>query len=578
MSGSAFAQSPLAGVVSGQANQRQSPPTDARAAPKRDNSNASKDEPPAQDNSKPSDCTSNPVVLATGEKWKSESDFTAGGLYGLSLSRTYRSQTTRVAMFGAKWLSDYDPPTLFSSGCYRHPDYGNLCIPQTFTLTRPDGVKFVYTRTSAFGGLEYRVGSADKTGYIRYDPYGDIRFTRDKLTYTFSQSGNLRQIRSVSGPGGYLLQYTYGSVAMQPIRVTNRGGQTLEFTWTGDKVTTIRDTAGNTWTYTYHPTSGMLEYVTAPGPNADVRRYHYEFAGDSTLLTGISINGTRYSIYDYFTDKRVKESGLVGGEARDTFTYVGNTTTVTSASGQPTSYTFASVGGELKPVNVSRAATTSCPTASSAATAYDANGYTDYELDWKGNRTEYTFDPAGRLLDVTTASGSPVALKTINTWNGSELATTTLQGASGTSYRRISYTYHPASAGLAGGLVASETWIDLVRNVTRWVTYAYTFHPNGAMASAVTTRSLPTGTAVTTVAYDMLGNVISVTNPRGHMATSSGYNGLGLPGRVTDINGVATDFTWHANGNLLAQSTLYPTGARTTTYSYNNGKRPANPS
>ena len=55
--------------------------------------------PPSQNNSnkekereKPCVSTSNPVVIATGEKHKAEQDFQAAGLYGLSLTRTYRSQ------------------------------------------------------------------------------------------------------------------------------------------------------------------------------------------------------------------------------------------------------------------------------------------------------------------------------------------------------------------------------------------------------------------------------------------------------------------------------------------------------
>lgn len=38
----------------------------------------------------------------------------------------------------------------------------------------------------------------------------------------------------------------------------------------------------------------------------------------------------------------------------------------------------------------------------------DANGWIAYTDDWKGIRTQYTCDAAGRLLDGTTAAGATV--------------------------------------------------------------------------------------------------------------------------------------------------------------------------
>ena len=42
------------------------------------------------------------VIIATGEKIKTEDDFDAGSDYGLSHSRTYRSFGAGGTMFGAK--------------------------------------------------------------------------------------------------------------------------------------------------------------------------------------------------------------------------------------------------------------------------------------------------------------------------------------------------------------------------------------------------------------------------------------------------------------------------------------------
>ncbi len=76
-----------------------------------------KEEPTASEDTKPAACTDNPVILATGEKWKTETDIVAAGLHGLPLSRTYRSFTTRPSLFGPKWLASVEPPTLTFNGC-----------------------------------------------------------------------------------------------------------------------------------------------------------------------------------------------------------------------------------------------------------------------------------------------------------------------------------------------------------------------------------------------------------------------------------------------------------------------------
>ncbi|WP_143133263.1 DUF6531 domain-containing protein [Pseudoduganella namucuonensis] len=56
--------------------------------------------------------SSNPVVLATGEKHLSELDIPSGGEYGLGVHRTYRSIHASGSMFGAHWLASIDFPRL----------------------------------------------------------------------------------------------------------------------------------------------------------------------------------------------------------------------------------------------------------------------------------------------------------------------------------------------------------------------------------------------------------------------------------------------------------------------------------
>lgn len=365
----------------------------------------------------------------------------------------------------------------------------------------------------------------------------------------------------------------YSYVTGRVSRITNVAGKFIELGWgTNGRVATVKDASGNIWTYGYNG-GGMLTNVTSPttaGQTADMRTYHYENA-DPTLLTGISINGVRYSTYAYQADKRVLQSSLAGGEQSDTFAYGVDTTTVTSALGQPTTYTFATISGEKKLTAVSRSATGTCG-GSTAQNVYLPNGYPDYSLDWKGNRTQYNVDAAGRILSVTTASGTSDALTKTNVWNDSEIDHIDYAGQSGVAYYRVSYTYF--ASGNATGRVASVTEDDLKTGKQRKTSYGYTFNANGTIASRTYTEALAGSvTAVTTVTYDAFGNMATRTNALNQQESWTGYNGLGLPGSHTDINSVQTNYAYAPNGNLTSITEVLPTGPRVTTLAYNHNKQ-----
>ena len=505
-----------------------------------------------------------PVVIATGEKILPESDTRSAGTYGMTLDRTYRSVNASGYLFGPNWASSLDPHRVTKSAlpCV-NTDVG--CIPRDATVTFPDGAKYKYTIVTVDPGSYQSQGSA-ALGTLFYVPSsGSWSLTTGTRNIVFNSSG--RQLSSTDVLGATL---TYTWVGSRPSRVTNNVGKAFNFTWTSGLVTQVLDPAGNAWNYAYNA-NGMLSTVTSPGSSPDVRTYHYEDA-DPKLLTGVSINGLRYSTYSYFADKRVQASGLAGGEERDTFTYGTNSTTVTNAAGQPTTYNFVGSAGSLRVSSVSRAATSSCA-AAAASTVYDANGYVDYRLDWNGTKTDYTYDSSGRPTQVTTAAGTSLASTVAYTWVGINLTEAQYKGANGVAYAKAAYTYQPS--GLAAGKMQSETWTDLkTGGPTRTTTYGYTFHPNQALASTSASRTLPGGaTAMTTVSYDNLGNQVGITNALNQTTSWSNHTGLGLPQRSTDINGVVTDYAYDAKGNLFSSAQYLPSGTRFTSYAYNNNRQ-----
>ena len=255
----------------------------------------------------------------------------------------------------------------------------------------------------------YTVRGSVSAGTLSYDyDSGQAILLKGNQAYYYDlPSGKLSLVQA----GANTLIFTYNGPYGLLSSVSNLVGQSIQFNWSNGYMTSIVDSGGNTWTYGYSG-SGMLSSVVAPGASADTRSYLYENA-DATLLTGISINGSRYSTYSYDGAKRVAQVVHTGGEVSETFAYGVNQTTVTDARGQSTTYSFTPVNGALQISGVSRAGTSTCP-ATASSTAYDANGWVDYTYDWNGTKTDYTYDASGRMLQVTEGAGTAATLTTVH--------------------------------------------------------------------------------------------------------------------------------------------------------------------
>ncbi len=252
-----------------------------------------KSEPSSEDNSKTGPCSKNPVVLATGEKYLAQEDFTVGGYYGFDFTRTYRSRLRSGKFFGLSWKSSLDPMKVtWSSQQICEP--GGPCAPRDATLTETDGSVFKYTTDPGYIG-EYNVKFNTAKGMLYYN-FFNARWElwREDRRYFFNASGNLTSITDAGG--AVLLSYTYSG--SRPVTITNGAGATITLLWTSGLVTKVTDPAGKAWVYEYDG-NGQLSKVKSPGTPQDLRSYHYENTGDPTLLTGVSINGVRKTNYAY---------------------------------------------------------------------------------------------------------------------------------------------------------------------------------------------------------------------------------------------------------------------------------------
>ncbi|MGQ0698472.1 MAG: RHS repeat-associated core domain-containing protein [Panacagrimonas sp.] len=521
-------------------------------------------------------------MITTGNKILREPDFASAGQAGLRLTRTYNKAWTSSGLFGPNWPSTFDFKLSFtyasggavcsftpgSAACSPTPTSSNVA---EIKVMRGDGAGYTFVKDAANNRFVDTKPSPIAT--LTKEGSNWVLRTEERTVETFNSSGAPLSVKDESGVG-WNFEYEGANYLK---RVVHSSGQSVGLTWAGNMVDTVTDPSGAVYTYSYNG-AGRLSGVTYPESTGS-RTYHYEKTDMPQALTGVSIGGVRFSNYDYFADGRVKESGLVGGVEKSSFTYSAGYTTVTNAEGARLAYTYAADSmGRRKVTRVDRSGVTDCPNVA-ARTAYDTYGFVDYELDWKGNKTDYTYNAKGQLLDkisgIEDGSGYVYGESRTTTfgWNAAtnrlELVKTYgLYIAEPLTETRYTYAAgtDPVPGAIATILVYNRSPNGLTSQL-RQTNYTYTVHPNKLVATLVVDGPRTDVVDKTTFAYNTLGFLTSVADAAGNVTTYSEHNGLGLPGRITDANGTGTRLVYNARGQLTSK-TVELTDDQTTNYRY----------
>jgi RHS repeat-associated protein len=510
--------------------------------------------------------TGHPVIIADGNKVKREVDFAAKGIAAISLSRNYNhyNQYTGTHAFGPNWTSNFD--------------YSLVITPSAITAIRNDGSQSTYTL------------NADGT-YHNASPDADNWIVKNTANGTWSMiyvSGAVENYNAAGSvissfdPGGIGWTFTYNPSISNEIQVaTHTNGQTVHFTWQGGSIISATDPSGNTYTYAYNANQ-MLSSVTYPGTPAHTRTYFYENANDSTALTGIAVDGVRYSTYSYNNSQQAISSGLLDGSVNGTtFAYSGTAnnpiTTMTNAAGAITTETFALEQGQFKPTQITQSGVTNCPS-TMASTTYDANG-PSYSFDQRGLETKYTYSTNGLLTDLITgldpngvAAADPGGVQTreaVYQWDtNNRIKELTVYGA--TRSDEISdtiFSYYPTSSPAKNRLNTVTVTNKTAKgspNQVQTTTFTYQFYTSGMPSQMAV--SGPAGQITNN--YDAQGNLTSKVDALNNSVSYSGYNGLGLPATVTNANGFPVSYTYDARGNVTSVARTLDGTTSTISYAY----------
>lgn len=457
-----------------------------------------------------------PINTATGMFFEQLTDAQLVGTgKQVALERTYRSDSATTGLLGRGWATPFDTKLTIATS--------------TVTYQADDGAKFVFTQASD-GTYTAPAGSAAK-------------LVKGTSTYTITTPDHTKRTFSSTG---------------QLTSVVDNAGQGLTLTYTSGKLSSVKDAAGRTTSFTLN-TDGTVSKVSLP----DSTSVSYAYTGG--LLTSVTDPAGKVSAYAYDANKRLSSyTDPAGGKVSNTYDSTGRVSTQTDQNSKSTSFTWdgsreshttAPDGGVWSDIYSGNVLLESIdPYGKSVSYSYDRYLRPVEITDQRGNTTEMTYDSAGHML----TRSSPSSLGYSESWTydtaGNILSHTDGRG------NKTSYAYNTSNQ------LTSST--DPLSGKT-----SYTYTSLGALNTVTSPRG-----KVTTYGYDTAGNRTSVTTPLGEKSTFT-YDGAGRILSKTDPRGnisgadpaaYTTKYTYDGRG--LLSSATDPLG-HTTTYGYNGAEQ-----
>jgi RHS repeat-associated protein len=458
------------------------------------------------------------------------------GPFGVNWSHSYNARIQQVSSTSVQVIRA-DQKTLtftLTNGLWLStPDINSTLVPLT-------------DMSGTFAGWRYTTGADD--------------------VETYNATGALLSITTRAGLAQTLRYNAQGMLAS----VTDPSGvRSLTFAYdANNRVRSITDPASGAYTYTYDANNN-LQAVT--GPDGQTRTYFYEDATLPNALTGLQDeNGDRFATWAYDSQGRVMSSEHAGGADKVTVNYDNGMTRVTDALGATRSYTYVTQFG------VARTMTATKPgTEGGTATAswdYDANGNIKTYIDYRGHRTDFTYDLTRNLETQRIEAHRTPQERTITTeWHATfRLPTRLAEPLRITTY---DYDEQGTTCGARGALchltIQATTDTTGAQGFTAAPTgnprnWSYTYNSSGQVLTVDGPRTdVPD---ITTYMYDLQGNLSSRMDALGHTTTVPTYDTHGRPRRIVDPNGLATFLDYDQRGRMVSRLA----GGERTTYMYDS--------
>ncbi len=476
----------------------------------------------------------NPITIVNGNKYLQASDYQSGGYESISFDRFYNSleqyanssSPFRQPMLGVRWRTNWDNSLEFLSTIII---YARRSDGQEIQFSKSGGV---WILPGGYTDVPYRLREVG--GNFELIDYSDTVETYDstgKMISRVTKSGYTQT-----------LSYTNNKLTS----VSDSYGRSLTFTYNGNYLETVTAPDNQVYTYAYQPLNSygpepkILLSVTYPDATpsnpADNPKitYLYEDAGFPQAVTGIvDEKGNRLATYGYNSDGRAVLTTHAGDADRHSIVYhADGRRTVTNPLGKETIYHYSTVQNAPKVTLVEGVANGTCEAANQSY-SYSSNGFLSSKLDWKGNRTNYTYNNRGLQESRTEAFGTPLVRTITTQWHPTFRLPTQITAPGKTT----AFSYN------ASGLLLTRTETDTTANVTPYSTngqqriWTYTYTPQGQVHTVNGPRTNVND--VTTYDYNAQGNLIRVTNALNHQVNITQFDANGLPLALVDANNAA---------------------------------------
>ena len=525
--------------------------------------------------------TKNPIHISTGNKYLNEKDYVASGNGNLNLVRFYNNQNNAArSTFGTAWRHGYDSyitPRFYRTSRFSSGD------PSIVLAVRANGNAYAFT----VNGTIYTSQDADVAdtltaivgvnGVVTGWTY---RVAADDSVETYNAIGKLV---SIQNRAGHIQTLTYSDGATPTtiapksgllIRIADAFGRQLNLTYdSASRIATMTDPANGQYLYTYGVNNNLASVTY---PDLKTRTYLYNeaaFTNGANLphaLTGITDeNGVRYASYYYTAQGKAYKEHHAGGVNQYQIGYSsdGASSTITDPLGTARTTHFTTILGVIKATGQSQPGGAGCGPASSAVT-YDANGNVATRTDFNGNVTTYTYDLSRNLeTSRTEAFGTAHARTITTTWHPTYRLPVTIAEP-----QRITINDYDDRGNLLTKTVQATSDATGAQGLSAAVTgtprsWTYTYNEIGQVLTARGPRTDVND--LTSYAYDpVTGDLVSITNPLGHVTTLSHYDANGRVGRIVDANGLTTDLQYSPRGWLTSRTVTGNGSTEATGYDY----------
>jgi YD repeat-containing protein len=329
----------------------------------------------------------NPINIAIGNKFQTETDYLSAGSAALTFTRSYNSL----------------------DGVWRH----NFSTYLRFAGTQYVSVVMHHGREALFAVSDSTVTptSAD-LGVLSKTATGWQFISTNNERFTFDTSGKLTQW---SNAHGAVHQFAYSG---NQVTVTDNLGNSLSFTEDADHQPLTLSAPGVQISYGYNVAKRLTSVARAVGGETTQRQFHYEDSRNNSWLTGITDErGVRYATWSYDDKGRAISSEHADGADKVTVAYnADGTVSVTNELGKVAKYSFQYIKGVRRITSIQGEPSANCPNSNSSFT-YDSNGLLKTKTDNKGVLTTYAYNTRGLEVSRTEASGTAQARTITTDWH-----------------------------------------------------------------------------------------------------------------------------------------------------------------